>query len=152
MATRSFYDGGQGDPVSWFRGKVARIEDGTDKALEQAVEDGAAIMKEMIETRGTGKTWSRPGPSGRTGSSPGRVDSGEMRDAVTSYFNPGTAKGNAVGQFGWRTGRKDYFGLQEGGFQHTSGVYVEGMYAMVDSAELAWTQFQRDAGEAMKNA
>lgn len=148
---RSYYEGGQGDLVKWFQGKLRNIEDGSAKALEQAVEDGKNTMKEMISQRGTGRVWSRPGPTGRDRSAPGRVDTGHMRDSVDSYFNV-TSKGNAVGRFGWIKSREDYFGLQEGGFEHPSGITVEGMYAMVDAGELAWSEFQRRVEEEIKNA
>lgn len=140
---RSNYGGGDsgGDPVRWFRQKVTRIEDGAEAVLEQAMEDGAESMRHHIRTRGTAK-------SGKQG----RIETGAMLEDVKSRVYPGTKKGNVVGRFGWIDNREDYYGYQEGGFEHVNGGSVEGMYAMVDAAELAFTEFQRGMNEVIRDA
>ena len=140
---RSNYGGGSsgGDPVKWFRGKVTRIEDGIEDALKLAMEDGAEIMRSNIATRGTAK-------SGKAG----RIDTGKMIGDVKSRVYPGTDKGNRVVRFGWIDNREDYYGYQEGGFEHVNGGEVEGMYALQDAAELAFREFQRAKDEALRNA
>lgn len=140
---RSNYGGGSsgGDPVKWFRGKVTRIEDGIEDALRLAMEDGAEIMRNNIATRGTVN-------SGKSG----RIETGKMIGDVKSRVYPGTDKGNQVGRFGWIDNREDYYGYQEGGFEHVNGGEVEGMYALQDAAELAFREFQRAKDEALRNA
>lgn len=138
-AGRSNYGGGWSeDPVKWFRAKVQQVEEEVAMEIWQAVEDGEATMKHHIETRGTGKTWEKPW-DGRDGSSPGRVASGKMVDAVGSSFNYDYSSGKVSARFGWikPSQIEDYFGYQEGGFDHAqAGVTVEGMYALVDAYEL----------------
>lgn len=143
--TRSHYGGAGGgdasDPVKWFRGKVVRVEQGAEEVLEQSMGDGAATMKEMIRSR-----------PARTSGPNGRYRTGDMYNDVKSRVYPATEKGTITGRFGWIDRRREYYGLQEGGFQHTSGVEVEGMYAMVDAAELAFREFQRGMDQVVKDA
>lgn len=131
----------EGDPVRWYRGKVARVEDGLEEALQNAMEDGAQIMRDNIATRGTVK-------SGKAG----RIDTGQMIGDVKARIYPGTVKGNQVGRFGWIDNREDYYGFQEGGFEHVNGGEVEGMYALQDAAELAFREFQRAKSEVIRDA
>lgn len=143
LTIRSNYGGGDsgGDPVRWFRQKTVRIEDGATQALEQAMDDGAESMRYHIMSRGTAK-------SGKAG----RVDTGKMLSDVTSKVYPGTEKGNQVGRFGWIENREDYYGFQEGGFEHVNGGTVEGMYAMVDAREIAFREFQLEMGSVVRDA
>lgn len=149
---RVTYEGRGGkDVVRWFRQKMERIEAGNADAIENSVEYGATVMKGLIETRGTGRQWTRPDSFGRWSSSPGRVASGTMRDSVASSFNK-TAKGNAVGRFGWLKNREDYFRYQEGGFEHPSGITVEGMYAMTDAYEEMRQKLEAEIGRNLRGA
>ena len=140
---RSNYGGGDsgGDPVRWFRGKVARLEAGSKDAMEQAMQDGAAAMKHHIATRGTAK-------SGKAG----RIDTHKMINAVKAGTVTGFGEGRIRGTFGWIEEREDYFGFQEGGFEHVNGGSVEGMYAIVDAAEMAFSEFQREMRRAVRDA
>ena len=140
---RSNYGGGDsgGDPVRWFRQKMVRIEEGATDALEQAMDDGAESMRHHIKTRGTAK-------SGKAG----RIESGDMLKDVKARVYPGTDKGNQVGRFGWLDNRENYYGFQEGGFEHVNGGSVEGMYAIVDAAEMAFSEFQREMRRAVRDA
>lgn len=156
---RPSYGGDASDPVKWFRGKISRLEEANEEAMKEASEVGADVMRDLIRNRGTGRTWTREygsypnGQEGRTASTPGRVASGAMVDAVSSHHNPLTKGGKMTAQFGWRTGdRKDYFLYQEGGFEHTNGISVDGMYALVDAAEYAFKDLQKKAKENLKNA
>lgn len=142
VTIRANYGGGDsgGDPVKWFRGKVARIEDGSYDAMKQAMDDGRDTMKHLISTRGTEK-------SGKAG----RIETGEMLNAVESSTTISEA-GRITGRFGWLRNRENYFGFQEGGFEHVNGVSVPGMYAMVDSAELAFQEYRNQMDQVMRNA
>lgn len=139
-AGRSNYGGsGSEDLVKWWRGKVADVESAMAEELEQFAEDGAFMVLENIETRGTGKTWQKPW-EGREGSSPGRSHTGRMMKGVDYDFNPATKGGKTTAKFGWikPSQIEDYFGYQEGGFDHAiTGEHIEGMYAVVDAYELA---------------
>lgn len=141
-ATRSTYGAGAGgDPVSWFRGKVTRIENGSEQVLQQAMDDGAEMMRENIATRGTVKSGKR-----------GRIESHKMIDEVKSPPVSSFGEGKARGKFGWVDEKETYFGAQEGGFEHSPGVDVEGMYALADAAEWAMKQFQADMKDVIRDA
>ena len=119
----------------------------------EAAQAGAEKMKEYIETRGTGnKSWGyfnrkkvfipKPLPakvnkrsgSLRSGSHPGRVNTGEMRDSVGVRFERGGVK--TIAAFGWIRNFKQYFEYQEYGFE--AGGFrppqeVRGMFALRDA-------------------
>lgn len=112
------------------------ILDRAEKALEEALEKGEDAMREAISTRGTGKTWQKPW-GGRSGSIPGRVDSGDMLDDVDSKILERT-NDTVSGQLGWDDNSPLYYQLQEGGFNHwITGEQVEGMMALRDAADIA---------------
>lgn len=140
---RSNYGGGDsgGDPVRWFRGKVARLEKGSEAAMEQAMKDGAESMKHHIATRGTAK-------SGKAG----RIEDHVMINAVEAGPVTSFGAGKIRGTFGWIDRREDYFGFQEGGFDHVNGGEVEGMYALRDAAELAFREFQNQMNRVVRDA
>lgn len=102
--------------------------------MDDVLGDGANEMQSNIETRGTGREWSRPwGPNGRTGSYPGRVDTGQMirevQGEVTSISNK-----RVTGTLGWPEDSPDYYRLQEHGFYHTlTQEDVDGMRALADA-------------------
>lgn len=150
MALRPKY-GSSEEVVRWYRGKIKRVEETQRHVVQDAMEYGASLMREFIETRGTGRTWSRPW-YGREGSYPGRVHTGGMLNAVTTRLVVDSA-GRTQGHFGWLDQREDYFRYQEGGFQHKmAGHYVEGMYAMVDSAEEAFRYLQEELDRGIRGA
>lgn len=109
-----------------------------EDAMEKAMEQGEDALKEAINTRGTGNTWSRPwGRSGRTGSFPGRVDSGEMLDKAEGKVTNKDAH-SVDGVLGWPEDSPEYIALQDQGFHHVlANRDIEGMMALRDSAELA---------------
>lgn len=139
-----------GDLVRWYRSKMTRVEEGVDEAMDDAGQFGEDLMKQYIETRGTGRVWSRPSASGRDRSTPGRVDSGKMRDAVGHRKT--TQGGSRQLRIGWVSGtREDYFQFQETGFTHVSGVPVEGMHALQDATDAALTQLMQDLRRNVKD-
>lgn len=139
---------------------ILNFVEGTKKAVTAAKQDlqieaakaGAEKMKEIISQSGTGNTWSSPkrakesprggGPIGsyRTGSNPGRVNTGKMRDSVAFRFESGPER--TISSFGWinsSVGRGEdgeYFLAQDLGF--TAGgfrkdIEVTGMFALRDA-------------------
>lgn len=115
--------------------------------MEQLVSDAADLMRRLIMTRGTGKVWSRPGPSGRTGSFPGRVDSGDMYSAVAHAVSGDGRRG----EFGWLDNQEPYFLYQEDGFRHwISGEHIPAMFALQDAGAAAQQVFLQRVMEAVK--
>jgi hypothetical protein len=114
----------------------------------EAARAGADKMKELIDTRGTGRVWSRdmrakefpaPGVGNlRSSSSPGRVNTGKMRDAVRYRLEVGKSK--IISAFGWidKPTQQDakYFDAQEYGFYaggFRKDMNVPGMFALRDA-------------------
>jgi hypothetical protein len=114
------------------------LTDEFEKAMDTSMQAGEQAMKEAIATRGTGKTWSHPwGRSGRTGSFPGRVDSGDMQNDAQGKVTQ--VQANYVeGVLGWDDNSPMYYALQDQGFTHViTNEDIEGMSALRDSAEVA---------------
>lgn len=111
--------------------------DSAEKVLDTELERGKEEMQGMISSRGTGKTWSAywQKRTGREGSFPGRVQSGDMRNSVEGRVTSRTDY-EIEGVLGWAPGTPDYFAYQEEGFRHTlSGGMVPGMFALRDAGE-----------------
>ena len=111
--------------VPAVREELGDIWDQVSDAVERTIRVGEASVKEFISTRGAAKSGKR-----------GRIETGEMLKSVRSRkvrFN----RSSAEGLFG--LGRGPYYSIyQEYGFRHNrSGMMVEGMFAVVDSREVA---------------
>lgn len=115
------------------KGLIEQIE----RAVKESLEEGATAMKGMIETRGTGNTWTKAWDgSSRTASIPGRVDSGNMRDSVEGKVTD-VSETRVEGVLGWADGSPEYFGYQNSGFRHVlAAKQIPGMMALRDAAEL----------------
>lgn len=110
--------------------------DQVEGVLRESLEQGEVEMKQMIETRGTGRTWKKAwSGSSRTASTPGRVDTGEMRDAVEGKITERTTN-SVTGQIGWEEGSEAYYAYQDQGFSHRLAQReVPGMGALRDASE-----------------
>lgn len=101
------------------------LQDEAEKIVAESINEGAALMRDFIQTRGTG--W-----EGRRG----RVDEGYMLGDVAASEVQRDRSG-VRGQYGWGvTGAKpqDYYRYQEQGFRHwRSGKDVAPMHALLDS-------------------
>jgi hypothetical protein len=127
--------------------KLAQIEYGiveTQKggASSAAVKIGKAgeeKIREFVETRGLNKTWrkayvSERSGKRRTGSGPGRIDSGQMRDAVTSKVSrSGDLVSVAMGWFNPDSDPEMPINFQEHGFVHENGEDIPGMNSLEDT-------------------
>lgn len=135
---------------AWYRSKMAKVQDGIDEAMEDAGQMGEDLMKEYIQTRGTGRIWAYP-RNGRDGSYPGRVDSGKMLRAVGHRtLNRGGSKQLRIG---WVSGtREDYFWLQDEGFEHPNGMTIEGMNSLQDATEAALNDLMVNLRREVRNA
>lgn len=123
------------DMASWFQSKMDVLSDIIHETAEEAAEKGENITKHHIETRGTEKSGKR-----------GRVETGEMRDKVTSKVSDVTPV-SATAEFGWIGGDPDHAWYQELGFIHSGGSTVEGMYALTDARE----EVVRDVKEDLRS-
>ena len=145
VTTRSKYGGENGtELVKWYRGKIQKLEEGTEEALTNMAIKGAELMRHYIASRGTEK-------GGRLPRNPGRIDTSDMHDDVTHRVIKG-ASGKVQAHFGWLDRRKYYYGLQEGGFNHPFGGPVEGMYAMTDAANEVFQELRTEMGNVVKRA
>lgn len=122
--------------------------------MEALVEDAAALMKDLIASRGRNRSWEDSWPSRaggrRWGSGPGRIDSGEMFDNVKSRveYSSDTIKG----EFGWLDNEEMYYLFQEDGFTHfISGEYIPGMLALQDAGIQSQQEFIRRLSLAVRN-
>lgn len=107
------------------------VEDRMWASLDDVMFEASEKMRNLIETRGTGKTWTKPW-GGRSGSIPGRVDSGYMRDQARYELR---RNGSVMtGVLGWTDNQEMYFIFQDEGFTHwLTGDDIKGMNALVDS-------------------
>lgn len=132
--------------VSGAVSKINRLDRSVRLATQdmqmEVAEAGAAKMREYVQTRGTGRTWTRPwlakespaSGSPRTSSSPGRVNTGKMLKAIRARFERGAQR--TIAAFGWIDEKEPYFYAQEYGF--SAGGFrppmpVQGMFALRDA-------------------
>ena len=108
--------------------KMRRAENEGDEIVTRGAERGAERMRDFIMSTGTG--WIGKGARAIP---EGRIDTGEMHDAVAVRKE---RKGHA--EFGWVVDYEDYFGYQEKGFTQPSGHKVPPMHAFLNST--LWTQ------------
>lgn len=91
---------------------AANLKNIVEDELIVAGKAGAAEGRDFIDTAGTGNSWATDF-NGRSSSSPGRVDTGNMRDSVAYRIFQGKGVGLDVG---WVHHWEEYFGAQEKGF------------------------------------
>lgn len=127
----------------WTKGTPARfiaelkalpgiVEDQVSPLLDKALQDGVNDMRQTIATSGTGYVG-----KGARATPEGRIDTGEMYDAVTSRKS-----GKTSGRFGWMTPKK-YYGLQEDGFVGPNGP-VPPMHSLLRAFTLVKVNLERD--------
>lgn len=90
-------------------------------AGNDVAQEGADLMRDYINNRGTAKTGKR-----------GRVETGQMLRRVSSKVDR-DGKGRLRIQWGWLSGRHKYFRYQEQGYMHMGVTEVEPMHALLDS-------------------
>lgn len=119
----------------------ARIDEMTRRArrmVQEAADKGRDLTKEHIETRGTAKSGKR-----------GRIETAAMLNSVSS----GTVSSDineVVTRFGYENSPY-WTQFQEPGFVHTSGVTVEGTYALQDAADEVFKDLKRDIGDVVRD-
>lgn len=114
-------------------------KEGASRAAYKIGKAGEEKIREFVETRGLNKTWrkayvSERSGKRRTGSGPGRIDSGQMRDAITSKVNrSGDLVSVAMGWFNPDSDQEYPINYQEFGFEHESGEFIPGMNSLEDT-------------------
>jgi len=121
---------------NWANRNVNEIQKVAESIVQDAIIDGASVMREHIMTRGTNKEWGSFWPSRAQGrksrSTEARFDTGEMRDAVDSQMLR-SSRSFVAGEFGWINKEEDYFRYQEKGFTHRNGAVIPAMNALRDA-------------------
>lgn len=120
----------------WFQAKVRKLNDRIEELAIDVAGEGQKFVWDAIEARGTGKTWKRTYTKrgiSRSGSTDGRVWTGDMQEDVEIEVKRDP---NAItASFGWIKNYQDYYGQQEGGFEHPTAGHVKGMFAMADAKD-----------------
>lgn len=114
-----------------YRRMAGQLQNIIEEELDVVGKRGEEKGQEWIDSRGTGNTWSRPW-GGRTGSTPGRVDSETMKKAIDYRIIRGKGVGLDVG---WVHIYHEYFGLQDKGFTgagQNHNIAVAGMGVIAD--------------------
>lgn len=106
-----------------LRSRAKAIQTASDEVVTDAAEFGADRMRQYIATRGTGYV----GP-GQRATPEGRIDTGQMYDAVGIGPVRRNPSGVAI-NFGWTGDVEDYYSWQERGFKT-----VPPMHALLDAA------------------
>ncbi|MCK9599205.1 MAG: hypothetical protein M0R66_02695 [Candidatus Omnitrophica bacterium] len=136
----------------WFETEVKKLDTRIEQVADEVASEGEAMVKESIGTRGTGKTWARTyykRGTARSGSYPGRVWTGEMQGDIESEV--ASTPEAIVASYGWTNNYEDYYGLQEGGFDHeVTGEHIEGMFAMADAADYTEHSVDQKIGRALR--
>lgn len=119
-------------------------------AMEETTEFAKEAIVDVVETSGTDREWSRPW-YGRTGSGRGRVDTGEMRDAVKAQTS--NAGDVIYGNVGWLDGDPEHARFQELGFRHyLTGQMIEGMHALSSVRDEVYQEFASNALNAIRRS
>jgi hypothetical protein len=136
------------DFMKEFQSRLAQIEfgiqetekNGVSGAAEKIGKAGEAQIREFVNTRGLNRKWAQDytsSRSGRTrsGSGPSRVDSGQMRDSVTSKVNKsGDLTSVAMGWFNpYSSDAEMPVNYQEYGFELENGEEIPGMNSLEDT-------------------
>lgn len=122
-----------------LRSRAKAIQDGSDEVVEDAAEYGAARMREMIASRGTGYVGRGP-----RATPDGRIDTGQMYDDVSVGNVRHNPSGVAV-NFGWVGNVEDYYRYQEDGFKN-----VPPMHALLDASVMTRVYFYSKVRELVR--
>lgn len=108
-----------GSMGSWFRSKLADIEELIHDTADSAAQEGETLVKTFVENRGTAKSGKK-----------GRIETGAMRDAVSGEVIEKKIA-SATAEFGWLDGLPPYAKFQEQGT-----ATIEGMYTLADAKDI----------------
>lgn len=110
-----------------------------EPAIKEASREGARLMREYINSRGTGYRGHR-----------GRVESGKMLEQVSNTAERVDST-RLQARWGWIKDRERYFLYQENGFRSTMTQQdVAPMHALLDSFIRVRTQFIADVSKAVR--
>ena len=132
--TRTFENLGTG-----LRKQFSELTTRLTHDMEKAIQVGAESVQHVVDTSGTTK-------SGKAG----RIIKGDMRKEVDSKVTQASST-MVEGEYGWLEQTPFYATLQDAGFRHwISGELVEGMFALQQSSDVAWAEFNRLADVSVK--
>lgn len=138
---------------NWSNRSMSEMSSMAERIVEDAIVDGADVMRNNIMTRGTDKQWGGFWPSRAQGrkdhSTSARFDTGEMRDSVESEMLI-RSRARVVGQFGWLKNQQEYFQYQEKGFNHRNGQVIPAMNALRDAFTYATNKVESELRKAFK--
>lgn len=108
-----------------YRDMAASIQEIVHEEMDSAASDGEDFARNFIEHAGTGTTWKTPpgfldrngGKRRRMQPGEGRVDTGDMRDAISYAIRTGSTIQALVGWIDPAT-YKPYMGAQDTGFSY----------------------------------
>lgn len=134
------------DIIAQLRAKLQAVRDDLNAEMSAAMDESLQAGKEAADL----KIEAAVTPTGlkraasRAGGQAGRVDTGFFEDEFT-HESRQVDPNHMQGRLGWISSSaqaKLYVGLQEEGFDHKSGVKVEGVHALVDAHQIAGDQFE----------
>lgn len=127
------------DLETTIRAIPERVMENLEPAIKEASREGARLMRDFINTRGTGYRGRR-----------GRVESGKMLEQVSNTAERvGSTRLQA--RWGWIKDREKYFLYQENGFRSTMTQQdVAPMHALLDSFIRVRAEFIADVSKAVR--
>jgi len=132
--TRTFENLGTG-----LRKQFSELTTRLTHDMEKAIQVGAESVQHVVDTSGTTK-------SGKAG----RIIKGDMRKEVDSRITQASST-MVEGEYGWLEQSPFYWLYQEYGFKHwISGETIKGMFALRQSSDIAWAEFNRLADISVK--
>lgn len=159
VATRSTSD--PNEFGAWLRQNFDDIGVAVNEAVDEAITDGALVMRETIMSTGTKRypgsdnAW-KSGWRGRNsgemryGTGDSRWEIGKMFGAVKSAMLESSNR-HAKGEFGWLDIQEDYFIYQDKGFRHwITGETIPAMNALRDGYTHAVTIIEKRLKEIFK--
>lgn len=123
----------------WIENKLRRTDEALMETATETAQRGKNLVQYHIATSGTVK-------SGKQG----RILTGDMLEAVEGEAKR-ISRNKASAEFGWINDRRNYFRLQDQGFEHSGGAQVEGMYALSNAGEQVLNDLKEDLKRKLKD-
>lgn len=145
----------------WLKANVDDVGVKINLAVNEAINDGAVVMRETIMTTGTKRypgtdsAWKsawrgRNSKELRYGSGDSRFETGKMLNAVDAKMLEVSSR-KSKGVFGWLNTQEDYFVYQDQGFTHwITGDKIPAMNALRDAYTHAISLVEKRLKEIFK--
>lgn len=123
---------------NWIVQFVDKVDAAIDETMADVAREGQEVLQNAIEVSGLGTVWSKARYKRgirRTGSKNGRIWTGDMLADIEGV-NYRQRPWMAVAEMGWVKTFKDYYGLQNEGFDHPdTGDHIAGMFIFDDTSD-----------------